>query len=412
MEPAIKIKTEFQERPSLRVVETPTSAEGGPAAAPAKKTCARCLYDEETPAIVFDQDGVCNYCRMHDQLDREYPAGAEGRAILERQAEQIRREGKGKDYDCVVGVSGGCDSSYLVWLAKDLGLRPLAAHFDNTWDSKTAVENIHNVLDKLGVDLYTHVVDNVEYNDIYRSFLKAGVPDIEAPTDIGLASTLYMAAAKAKVRWIFEGHSFRSEGVSPLGWLYMDGKYISTIQKTYGGMPIRTFPNLTMARFLWWTGGRRIKKIRPLYHLEYRKEEVKKFLVDQFGWQWYGGHHLENRFTAFYHSYFLPRRFGIDQRVNGYSALMRSGQMTREEGMRLMAQPPHMEAGLLEMVRKRLGLDEMEFERLMNLPRRTFKEFRTYKKDFERLRPLFWAMYKLDLVPKSFYLKYTSRKNI
>jgi N-acetyl sugar amidotransferase len=376
------------------------------------KSCTRCLYDENTPAISFDQNGMCNYCRLHDAMDQQYPTGEEGRRILEELAGRIRKDGRRRDFDCVVGVSGGCDSSYMVYLAKELGLRPLAVHFDNTWDSTIAVENIHNVLKKLKVELFTYVVDNEEYNDIYRSFLKAGVPDIEAPTDIGLAAVLYRAAEKYRVKYIFEGHSFRTEGVSPLGWLYMDGKYIKTVQKAYGTRKLKTFPNLTMANFLKWTAIKRIQKIRPLYYLDYRKEEVKKFLADQFGWQWYGGHHLENRFTAFYHSYFLPRRFGIDQRPNGFSALIRSGQMSREEGVRLMRQPPHLEAEMVEVVKKRLHLGDLEFERLMTQPKRSFREFRTYKKTFERMRPFFWALSRMNLVPMSFYVKYTSKNNI
>jgi N-acetyl sugar amidotransferase len=376
------------------------------------QACARCLYDAKTPAIVFGEDGACNYCRMHDQLDQEYPMGAQGEEILRGIAAKIKAAGRNKPFDCVVGVSGGCDSSFLLYKMKELGLRPLAAHFDNTWNSTTAVENIRRVLKALDIKLYTYVVDNEEYDDIYRSFFKAGVPDIEAPTDIGLAATLYKACEKYSIQYVIEGHSFRTEGISPLGWLYMDGQYIETIQRTFGKYPLKTFPNMKMASFLKWTVVQRIQKIRPLYYLDYRKEEVKKMLADKFGWAWYGGHHLENRFTAFYHSYFLPKRFGIDQRSNGYSAMVRSGQMTREEGARLMKEPPHLEAEIVELVKKRLGFSDEEFERLMNLPRRTYKEFRTYKQTFEQWRPFFWLLYKANLVPKSFYMKYTAKSEV
>ena len=376
------------------------------------RICSRCLYDEHTPAIVFDEDGVCNYCLLYDRLDAMYPTGAAGEEYLRNLAAQIKRENRGKKYDVVVGVSGGCDSSYLIYKTVELGLRPLAVHFDNTWNSTTAVENIYRVLKALDVDLYTLVVDNEEYDDIYRSFLKAGVPDIECPTDIGLAATLYRAAEKHGIKYIFEGHSFRTEGVSPLGWLYMDAKYIQTIQKTFGTRPLKTFPNLWMTSFLRWTAVRKIKKIRPLYYMDYRKEEVKAMLARDFGWQWYGGHHLENRFTAFYHTYFLPQRFGIDQRLNGYSALARCGQMSREEGLILMQQPPRHDEEIVELVKKRLGFDDREFDRLMNLPKRTFREFKTYKRTFERMRPLFGLLARFDLVPQSFYIKYTSKNNI
>jgi hypothetical protein len=156
----------------------------------------------------------------------------------------------------------------------------------------------------------------------------------------------------------------------------------------------------------------RVKKVRPLYWIDYRKEDTKRFLSEEFGWQWYSGHHLENRFTAFYHSYFLPRRFGIDGRVLGYAALVRSDQMARDEGLRLLAEPPVCDPDIIEMVKKRLGFSDAEFERVMTQPRHSYREFTTYKPTFERLRPFFWLMYRLDLVPKSFYIKYTSKTNV
>ncbi len=372
--------------------------------------CSRCLYDEKTPNISFDHDGVCNYCRQTEQLFEEYPAGKQGEEIVNGIAEQIKKENRNKKYDIIVGVSGGCDSSFLVHKAKELGLRPLAVHFDNTWDSTTAVENIQRVLKKLDVELFTYVVDNEEYDDIYRAFLKAGVPDLEAPTDIGLASTLYMAAEKYKIKHIFEGHSFRTEGICPLGWLYMDPKYIDSVHRQYGELPMKTFPNMWLSLQLKWRLFKRIKLVRPLYHLDHNKEKTKDFLSKEFGWQWYGGHHLENRITSFYHTYFLPRRFGIDLRLLGYSALIRGGQMTQEEGLELIAQPPNVDYGLVEMVKKRLGLSDEEFEHLMTMPKRTYKEFETNKQLFEKLRPLFYVMYKTGLVPKSFYIKYACKQ--
>jgi hypothetical protein len=289
----------------------------------------------------------------------------------------------------------------------ELGLRPVAAHFDNTWDSTTAVENIHNVLRALDVDLYTYVVDNKEYDDIYRAFMLAGVADVDAPTDIGLAAVMYKACAHFGVEYMFNGHSFRTEGISPLGWLYMDGKYIQSVHRTFGRVPMKTFPNLWLSSFLYWTSIKRIKHIRPFYYIDYQKEAVKGFLTEKLGWKWYGGHHLENRFTAFYHSHFLPRRYQLDTRVLGYAAHVRSGQMTRDEGLALLREPHFLEPEIVSLVKKRLGFSDEEFERVMTLPRRTYRDFRTYKQTFERLRPLFWALAKLQLVPHTFYLKYT-----
>jgi len=373
-----------------------------------KHICSRCIYDESVPNISFDDEGVCNYCHQIDSLEAEYPTGSEGQARLDKMIEEIKAAGKGKKYDAIIGVSGGCDSSYLVHeMVTKYGLRVLAAHFDNTWNSTIATENIHNVLDKLGVDLFTIVVDNKEYDDIYRSFFKAGVKDLETPTDIALATTLYKAAEKFGIKYMIEGHSFRTEGVAPLGWIYMDGKYIESVQKQFGSYKLKTFPNLWFKDFLRWMILGRIKKVRPLYYMDYDKEAAKKLLAEKYGWQWYGGHHLENRFTAFYHSYFLPTRWGIDFRIAGYSAYCRNGWMTREEALKLMQEPPHIEEDLVDYVKKRLGFSDQEFERLMTLPKKTYKDYKTYKRTFELLRPFFWLMYKLELVPKSFYMKYT-----
>lgn len=369
--------------------------------------CSRCLYDEFTPSISFDAQGVCNYCKSYDQIDRDHPTGEIGEAKLLALANDIKESGRGRKYDCIVGVSGGCDSSYLLYRLKQLGVRPLAVHFDNTWNSTTATENIRNLLQTLDVDLYTLVVDNREYDDIYRAFIKSGVPDLEAPTDIALAATMLQAAQKFGIKYICDGHSFRTEGISPLGWLYMDGKYIETIHSLYGTVPMKTYPRMQLWKFIKWMIFNRIKRVRPLYFMDYNKEAAKELLAKECGWKWYGGHHLENRFTAFYHSYFMPRRFGLDFRVLGYSALVRAGQITREEGLANLSKPPFLDEEVLRLVKKRLDFSDSELERLMNAPKHTYREFKTYKKTFEKLRPFFWLMQKWELVPLSFYLKYT-----
>jgi hypothetical protein len=169
-----------------------------------------------------------------------------------------------------------------------------------------------------------------------------------------------------------------------------------------------TFPNLWLSSFMYWTAVRRIQKVRPLWAIDYHKEDAKALMSREFGWKWYGGHHLENRFTAFYHSYFIPRRLGKDFRVLGYSALIRSGQLSRQEGLRQLQEPPYLEPEILELVKKRLGFSDAAFEALFHLPLRTYHEFATYKPLFERMKWPLWAMSRMNLVPKSFYLKYTA----
>lgn len=372
-----------------------------------KQVCSRCLFDEDVPNITFDEKGECSYCNLYDSLEEQYPnTGPEGKAAYDKLINEMKAAGKGKKFDCVVGVSGGCDSSYLLHTLVSSGVRPLAVHFDNTWNSSIATQNIHKVVNKLGVELSTYVVNNKEYDDIYRAFMLAGLPDIEAPTDIGFISALYMAAEKHGIKHLVEGHSFRTEGVSPLGWLYMDGKYIESVHKQYGTRPMKTFPNMTLWRFIRWSALRGIKRVRPLYHLDYDKPATKVMLKEKYDWEWYGGHHLENRFTAFYHSYYQPKRIGVDQRVNGFSGMVRSGQMTHDEAYAELAKEPHLDENILDLVKKRLNFSETEFNEVMNGPIRSWQDFKTYKKTFERLRPLFYILVKAGRVPESFYVKF------
>jgi len=379
------------------------------------RLCTRCIYDEQTKGISFDADGVCVYCRTVKQLLVEYQTGTpEGEAKLARIIEAIKREGSGKRYDCIVGISGGTDSSYMLMRAVEWGLRPLAVHYDNTWNTSIATDNIRKLLKHLKVDLFTHVVANDEADDIIRSFFMASVPDLDCATDIALAETLYRAAAKFGVKYVLEGHSFTTEGISPLGTIYMDGRYIESVHRMYGRGSMRTYPNMKFAAFMRWTLLNRIKKIRPLWYIDYSKEEAKKFLRSEFGWVDYGGHHLENRVTAFHHAYYNPIKFGFDSRNTALSAGVRAGRLSREQALALYATDPSdaMEPGLVDYFMKRLKLTPDEFVAILARPNKSYRDYPTYKKRFERLRPMFYLMAKANLVPMSFYLKYTSKNEI
>jgi len=371
------------------------------------RICSRCIYDERVPSISFDSEGVCNYCRQVERLTAQYGTGApEGEAHLAQIIEGIRAQGRGRRYDCVIGVSGGTDSSFLVHWAVEQGLRPLAVHYDNTWNTAIATQNIRKVLAGTEVDLHTHVVDNKEADDIFRSFFLAGVAEIEAATDLGYAYTLRRAAAKYGVSAILEGHSFVAEGITPLGRNYFDGKYIQAIHQRFGTRPLRTYPLMTFSRFLKSAIVDRPKFIRPLWYLHYSKEEAQDLLRQRYGWQYYGGHHLENRMTAFYHGIYMPQKFGGDLRNNTLSARVRNGSMDRASAWAEYNSPPTVERQLLEYFLKRLGVSALEFDRVMKEPPRHWSDYPTYKRRFERLRPLFAALAKADLVPMSFYLKY------
>lgn len=374
--------------------------------------CTRCVFHSEIPGISFDEQGVCNYCHVIEDMEKEYPNDDRGAVLLRQLFDRMRRAGKGRKYDCLIGVSGGCDSSFLLHKIVEADLRPLAVHFDNTWNSEIATHNIRKMTEKMGVDLFTIVVNNKEFDDILRSFFKARIIGLNAATDIALAATMYMAAEKHGIKYQIDAHSFRTEGISPIGYSYFDSRMIADITRVHSGRRITSLPMLYMWDFLRWTMFLRLKRVRPMYYLQYNKEKAKRFLMEQYGWRWYGGHHLEDKASAMALSYLQPYTMGIDQRVNGYAAQVRSGQMDHSEAVRMLESPPDFDTQLLEYFKKRLGISDKEFEAVISRPVGSPTDYKTYKSWFEAMRPLFWVFYKLDLVPKSFYLRYCRKTNI
>lgn len=371
------------------------------------KICSRCIFDENVSSIIFDSNGVCNYCQQVDLLIESYGTGKpKGVEEFNRILNRVKQSSRRSKYNCIVGVSGGTDSSFMVKQLVEWGLRPLAVHYDNTWNSAIATMNIKQVLNGMGVDLFTHVVSNKEADDIFRAFFRAGVPDLEASTDLGYAYLLRSVAAKYKVKYIFEGHSFIEEGITPLGRNYFDARYIKDIHNKFGAVKMRTYPLMTMTRFIWSILFRRVEIIRPYWYLSYSKSEAKKILEDQFGWKYYGGHHLENKMTSFYHRVYLPKKFGVDMRNNTLAAMARNGQISRGKAWNEYVNPNLNTRDIEQLFKKRLGITDLEFEQIMQSPGHYWTEFKTYKRQFEYLKPFFYVCAKLNLVPMSFYLKY------
>ena len=372
--------------------------------------CSRCVFDESVGNIEFLENGICSYCEMVRTLLHKYGTGTQkGENFFQKIKESIQQAGRGRPYDCVVGVSGGVDSSYLLLKAKEWGLRPLAVHYDNTWNSAVASMNIAKITESLDVDLITVVANNKEIDDIKMSFLKAGVPEFDADTDIALVQVLRKTAARFGIKYILEGHSFVAEGISPPTVNYFDGKYIADVHKKHGTIPLKHYPNLTLYQFLKWSIIYRQKFIRPFWYLKYSREEAKQRLLDETDWQDYGGHHLENLSTAFLHKIWLPYRFKVDLRNLLVAADVRSGLKNRQQGLEELKIKPSWETDYVELVQKRLKLDEREFQHYMDQPLRFSNSYKTYKKTFEILQPLFWLLTKLELVPMSFYLKYCKK---
>lgn len=369
--------------------------------------CTRCIYDSKISGISFDQNGVCNYCIQVESLKEQYGTGSEiGIKSLNEIISSIKNEGKGKKYDCIVGVSGGTDSSFLLAKSIEWGLRPLAVHYDNTWNSAIATENIRKVTSKLKVDLFTYVIDNKEADDIFRAFFIAGVPEFDASTDLGFAQVIRSAAAKYGVKYILEGHSFVAEGITPMGKNYFDGKYIKDIHSKFGKFKMKTYPLMTFIQFMKWLLIYKQKFIRPLWYINYSKEDAKKYLKDNFGWSDYNGHHLENRSSAFVHLIYHPIKFNMDNRNWTLSARVRAGILNREDALVEYKTPLLGDEELISYVKKRLNLTETEYQKYMDAPNKTFKDYKTYKGLFEKLEPLFKTLANKNLIPRSFYLKY------
>jgi N-acetyl sugar amidotransferase len=371
--------------------------------------------DTAVPYIEFDENGVCNYCKFHERLEERFPLTKEGEDKLFEIIENIKKNGKGKKYDCIVGFSGGTDSTYCLYLAKKWGLRPLAVHFDNGWNSLIAVENIKKTTDKLGVDLYTHVADWEKFKDMQIAHLKASVPDAENPTDVAIYSILYRIADKEGVKYVLHGHSFRNEGTAPIGWMYMDGKYVEGVMKKYGNVKdLKSYPNLKFKDLFFYTIIKRIKEVRPLEYVPYYKAEAAKILKKELDWVDYGGHHHESIYTRFNTVYTLREKFNIDLRKLEYSAYIRTGKMERTEALRKLQESPLTEKeiqGDMDYVMKKLGLSKIEFEKIMSTPPKSFMDYPNYFRMIKKLRFFIKIASKLNLIPAILYEKYALDKS-
>lgn len=349
------------------------------------RVCSRCVMDTTDPDIVFDEDGVCNHCHTHlASLKNNVFGGDEGRARLDAIVEQLKREGRGKPYDCLIGVSGGVDSSYTVWLVKELGLRPLAMHLDNGWNSEIGVRNIERALDKFGIDLVTHVIDWEEYKDIQRAFLKAGVPDVEVPYDHAIIAGLYDVARRHNITTIISGHNDATESHLPRAWSqgHVDYGYVHDVHKRFGSGRVSTFPRIGFFRFLH-NVRKGFNTVFLLNYIDYSRDEAVSRITSELGWQDYGGKHHESIFTRWYQGVYLPRKFGFDKRKCHLSSLISSGEITRDEALAKLQQPSYDEAQQEEdtdYVAKKLGFSRAELDAIIKGPTANFNDFRSYTK--------------------------------
>ncbi|MGC5077819.1 N-acetyl sugar amidotransferase [Agrococcus sp. DT81.2] len=351
--------------------------------------CVRTIMDTTDPDIWFDRDGVSSHALNFDATNKEMVQAAQSGRLageLDALVAKIKASGKGKQYDCIVGVSGGVDSTYLILQAIRLGLRPLAVHFDSGWNSELAVDNIHNIVKRLDVDLYTHVVDWREMRDLQLSFLKASVANCDTPTDHAFAWVAYQQAVKYGVKYILSGSNLASESILPKSWGYnaSDAKHVKAIHKRFGKVDLKTYPLMGLfKRHLWYPHVRNVKTVKPLNLMPYRYAEAKKQITEEVDWRDYGGKHYESVFTRYFQGYYLPRKFGFDKRLAHYSSLILSDQMTRDEALRLMESENYPESLRVqdhEFIAKKLGLSVDGLEAIYALPPKEYSEYPNSKR--------------------------------
>lgn len=348
-------------------------------------SCKRCVMDTTAPSIIFDENGVCNFCTNYfEQLKVRFTG--DKKSELETLVLAMKKAGRGKKYDCVIGVSGGVDSTYVAYLVKELGLRPLAIHLDNGWNSELAVENIHKTLSKLNIELHTHVINWTEIREIQKSFLKASIPGMEIPTDHGIYSILRIVANKENIDYIVNGSNFKTEFIMERAWSEMMGQLdwllIKNIHKKFGNGYFKSYPKTTRTAFY---KARVTKKPEVVYFLDYidfSKDKAMKFIQDELGWVYYGGKHYESIYTRFTQAYIQPKKFGIDKRKAHFSNLICMGEMTKEQATEELCKSAYpsseMEAEDKELVLKKLKISESEFEDIMKAQTLTFKDYDGY----------------------------------
>lgn len=356
------------------------------------QTCSRCVMDTTDPDISFNLDGVCNHCRSYDLMMKNFKVKYASENFS-NWLSSLKETNKNKEYDCIIGVSGGVDSSYLLYKAvKEWKLRVLAVHVDAGWNSEVAVKNIERLVSFLEIKLHTVVINWSEMKDLHLSFLKAGVPNQDIPQDHAFAAGLFKFAVKSGIKDLLSGHNEATESVLPRGWGYnpLDGTHLSDIHKRFGKKPLKAFPLIKWYHTLILFP--RLHKFRihyPLNYLNYSKDLAKKELSESLGWKDYGGKHFESRFTKFFQSYYLPKRYGFDKRKAHYSSLILSGGMSREEALSELEKPLYDESSVsqdIEYISKKLGISTKEFESYLTSEPHQHTEYHTHLETLKFLK--------------------------
>ena len=347
--------------------------------------------DTTDSKIVFDERGVCDHCNdFYENVKPNWHTDDKGRAELEPIIAKIKEDGKGRDFDCLMGMSGGADSSYLLHMAvKEFGLRPLVFHVDGGWNSDTAVHNINVMIDKLGLDLFTEVINWEEMKDFQLTFLKSGLPNIDIPQDHAFVATLYDFAAKYKVKYIVNGGNISTECVrNPLEWMYYgtDMALIKDLRKQFSQNPMKTYPFSSVLRHkVYLRYIRKIQVVKPLNYFPYIKADAVKFLEDEYSWKAPEQKHFESRFTKFYEGYWLPKKFGYDTRKIQFSSLILTEQMKREEALDILKIPAISDEDAkhdFEYVATKLDISVTELQQFFDQPNKTYRDYKNQESMF------------------------------
>jgi tRNA(Ile)-lysidine synthase TilS/MesJ len=355
----------------------------------------------DIPSVIIHEDGECNFCKIHNQLEKESQSFDFNGFV-----EKLKR--KKVKYHCLIGISGGIDSSFLLeYTVKTLKLTPLVIHFDNGWNTEAANHNMEVLVNALNVDFIRYQINRKEYDMVCKSLLMASVSDADIANDMVMAYFMTKAAKEHNIKWIFNGHDFRCEGTSPLCWSYMDAKYLVDINFKMGGPELKHFVQLTFWQQLKHAVGG-IKNIRPLYYIDYVPNREIERLGALYGWKPYGPKHSENTYTWFVGAYLLPEKFKIDKRITYLSALTRSEFIIKYEAEYMLKQPIVYDKNEIIAILRRLEMTWGDFTRIMAKPRKLYTDFETYKTAFKKWKWLLWVCMKLRFIPRTFYIKYTS----
>jgi len=376
------------------------------------RICSRCIIDSGVPGAKFDDKGECSYCKIHDKLDKLYPLTPGGENTLNHLIKKIKEKGKNNKYDCIVGVSGGRDSMYTLYLAKKLGLRPIAVHFNDGFGNPIAGQNLKKITAKLNVDLMTVTSDWRESKDLKIAFLKSSTPDLEQATDIGIETSLYSVAVKENIKYIISGYSFRTEGICPLEWNYLDGRYLKSVHKKFGTVKLRPWKpddagfTLGMAHIFYYTFIKGITAIPILNYVNYIREEAEEIITKELGWVSPGSKYYDDLYQSLM-TYMYRVKFKMERRRYFYSALIRSGQMKRGNALEKLKKIDVIEdPEIIDLCIKRLGMTREEFDGYMKAEPKTFRDYPTGYNYIKLMKYPIKLLSRLDILPGIVYDKY------